>query len=74
MIISNYMNYISEKELDSFVYSIKREVDKLKKLYKIENVTKENFYKQTEEIKWEIYKLESYIKIKKQRSEKDVKN
>ena len=74
MIISNYMNYISEKELDSFVYSIKREADKLKKLYKIENVTKENFYKQTEEIKWEIYKLESYVEIKKQRSEKDVKN
>ena len=74
MIISNYMNYITEKELDSFIYSIKREADKLKKLYKIENVTKENFYKQTEEIKWEIYKLESYVEIKKQRSEKDVKN
>ena len=74
MIASNYMNYITEKELDSFVYSIKREADKLKKLYKIKNVTKENFYKQTEEIKWEIYKLESYVEIKKQRSEKDVKN
>lgn len=74
MSVSNYMNYISEKELDSFVYSIKREADKLKKLYKIENVTKENFYKQTAEIKWEIYKLESYVEIKKQRSEKDVKN
>ena len=68
------MNYITEKELDSFVYSIKREVDKLKKLYKIENVTKEKFYKQTAEIKWEIYKLESYVEIKKQRSEKDVKD
>lgn len=43
------------------IYPIEVELSKLKKLSKMENITKEDLYKQIKELKWKIYLFETYI-------------
>lgn len=52
-------------KIDSCIYAIEVELNKLKKLSKIKDTTKEDLYKQIREIKWKIFLMESYIEIKK---------
>ena len=53
-------------KIDSCIYAVEVELNKLKKLSKMEDTTKEDLYKQIKEIKWKIFLMESYIEIKKE--------
>lgn len=53
-------------KIDSCIYAVEVELNKLKKLSKIKDTTKEDLYKQIKEIKWKIFLMESYLEIKKE--------
>lgn len=53
-------------KIDNCIYAVEVELNKLKKLSKINNITKEDLQKQIKEIKWKIFLMESYLEIEKE--------